>query len=294
MPELSSELQEHLDSGATTLSWCWRLTRSDGVVFGFTDHDRDLEFDGTVFESEAGLIPSELRDGSDLSVDAQDAEGVLTSDKINETDIFDGLWDNAEVEVYRVNWQDVSQRFLRRRGNVGQIRRGRVSFIAEVRSLAHALNQPVGRTYMPTCDVELGSAKCGINLSDPAFRGDGVVSGLRAGRTYLASGLGAFANAFFDHGVIEWITGANAGRRSQVSRHVVEDGVAQLTILDEPVRSIEAGDAFRVTAGCDKRLSTCRDRFGNVNNFRGFPHIPGPSTVLRYPVQGKGNDGRML
>jgi uncharacterized phage protein (TIGR02218 family) len=103
MKALSDDLQAHLDSGTTTLAWCWRITRSDRQAFGFTDHDRTLTFDGTDFESEAGLIPSELRQGSELSVDAQDAEGVLSSDRITEADIIDGRWDNAEVEAERVN-----------------------------------------------------------------------------------------------------------------------------------------------------------------------------------------------
>jgi uncharacterized phage protein (TIGR02218 family) len=68
----------------------------------------DAAFDGTDFEPESGLTASEVRSGSDLSVDAQDAEGVLTSDRITETDILDGRWDNAEVEVWRVNWADTA------------------------------------------------------------------------------------------------------------------------------------------------------------------------------------------
>jgi uncharacterized phage protein (TIGR02218 family) len=36
-----------------------------------------------------------------------------------------------------------------------------------------------------------------------------------------------------------------------------------------------AGDAFAVTAGCDKRVETCKARFANVVNFRGFPSMPG-------------------
>ena len=106
MKTLDPALQAHLDEGTTTLAWCWRITRADGVTFGFTDHDRTLSFDGTDFEPESGLTASEVRSGSDLSVDAQDAEGVLTSDRITETDILDGRWDNAEVEVWRVNWAD--------------------------------------------------------------------------------------------------------------------------------------------------------------------------------------------
>ena len=108
-----------LPSGTTTLAWCWRIVRADGASFGLTDHDRTLSFDGTEFEPESGLTASEVRSGSDLSVDTQDAEGVLTSDRITETDILEGRWDNAEVEVWRVNWTDTSQRVLMRRGAIG-------------------------------------------------------------------------------------------------------------------------------------------------------------------------------
>src|SRR5690606_15111597 len=132
MKSLSPALQTHLDAGTTTLSWCWKITRADGAVFGFTDHDRTLDFGGTLFEPESGLTASEVRAGSDLAVDAQDAQGVLTSDRITETDILDGRWDNAEVELWRVNWTDTSQRVLMRRGAIGQIRRGRLAFVAEV------------------------------------------------------------------------------------------------------------------------------------------------------------------
>jgi hypothetical protein len=144
MKKLPLGLQAHLDSGMTTLAWCWRIARRDGVIFGFTDHDRPLVFSGIAFEPESGFVASELRSGTDLAVDAQDAEGVLSSDRITETDILDGRWDDAEVEVWRVNWQDVGERVLTRRGAIGQIRRGRLAFAAEVRSLAHVLGQTVG------------------------------------------------------------------------------------------------------------------------------------------------------
>ncbi|MDX5349975.1 MAG: DUF2163 domain-containing protein, partial [Paracoccaceae bacterium] len=116
MKSLPPGLQAHLEDRTTTLAWCWRITRADGVTFGFTDHDRVLSFDGTAFEPESGLTASEVRSGSDLSVDAQEAEGVLSSDRITETDILDGRWDNAAVELWRVNWADTGQRVLLRRG----------------------------------------------------------------------------------------------------------------------------------------------------------------------------------
>lgn len=294
MKPLSPALQAHLDDGTTTLAWCWRITRADGVSFGFTDHDRVLAFEGTSFEPESGFTASEVRAGSDLSVDAQDAEGVLSSDRITETDILDGRWDNAEVELWRVNWADTGQRVLLRRGAIGQVRRGRVAFVAEVRSLAHVLGQTVGRTFQSTCDAALGDARCKIDLADPAFSGAGSVTDLLRERAFLASGLGAFAAGWFTHGTVEWASGANAGRQAELLAHDLIDGLAILTLLEPPVLAIAEGDSFIARAGCDKRLATCGAKFVNVANFRGFPHIPGQDAVLRYATRDGGHDGRVL
>jgi uncharacterized phage protein (TIGR02218 family) len=194
MKVLNPDLQAHLDEGTTTLAWCWRIIRSDGTAFGFTNHDCPLAFDGTTFEPESRLVASELRSSSDLSVDAQDAEGVLRSDRITETDILNGRWDNAEVGVWRVNWQAPSQRVLMRRGAIGQIRRGRLAFVAEVRSLAHVLGQTVGRTFQASCDAALGDARCGVELEASAYRGSGTITGLAGDRGFTVSGLDDFAS----------------------------------------------------------------------------------------------------
>ncbi len=295
MKTLPTGLQSHLDEGTTTLAWCWRLTRVDGQVFGFTDHDRTLTFDGTTFEPESGFTASEIRTGSDLSVDAQDAEGVLTSTTITETDILDGRWDNAEVEIWRVNWQDTPQRVLMRRGAIGQVRRGRVQFVAEMRSLAHVLDQPVGRSFQAGCDAVLGDGRCGIDLENPAWKATGTVAVPLRDRAFSASGLSGFAAGLFSFGTLAWDTGANAGRRVEVERHeVATTGEAVITLLEPPASTIALSDAFTIRAGCDKAFATCRDRFANTANFRGFPHIPGNDTVLRYASQGKANDGSVL
>jgi len=294
MKSLSPALQAHLDDGTTTLSWCWRISRADGVALGFTDHDRALTFDGTDFELESGFAASEIRSGSDLAVDAQDASGVLTSDRITETDILDGRWDNAAVELWRVNWADTSQRVLLRRGAVGQIRRGRMVFVAEVRSLAHMLGQTVGRTFQAGCDAALGDARCGINLENAIYRGTGVVTDILRDRAFMASGLSGFDAGWFTSGTITWTSGANAGRITEVLAHGLADTIATLTLLEAPVRAIAEGDGFIARAGCDKRIATCGAKFANTANFRGFPNIPGQDAVLRYASQDGGHKGSVL
>ncbi|ATX65516.1 DUF2163 domain-containing protein [Roseinatronobacter bogoriensis] len=294
MKQIDPALQAHLDEGTTTLAWCWRITRADGVSFGFTDHDCALVFEGTEFEPESGFAASEIRAGSDLSVDAQDAEGVLSSDRITETDILDGRWDAAEVELWRVNWADTSQRVLMRWGAVGQIRRGRMAFVAEVRSLAHVLGQTVGRTFQAGCDAGLGDARCGVDLENPAYKGSGAVIDLLRDRAFTAYGLSGFASGWFAFGTVHWTSGANAGGRAEVLAHDLVDGVAVLTLLEAPVRAVTEGDGFTIHAGCDKRIETCSAKFANTVNFRGFPHIPGQDTILRYASRDGGHEGGVL
>jgi uncharacterized phage protein (TIGR02218 family) len=53
----------------------------------------------------------------------------------------------------------------------------------------------------------------------------------------------------------------------------------------------DAGGAFTITAGCDKHFKTCKAKFDNSENFRGFPHVPGIDFALAVPDRGGKNDG---
>ncbi|MEJ2118220.1 MAG: DUF2163 domain-containing protein, partial [Alphaproteobacteria bacterium] len=139
MKTLPEGLQAHIDTGATTLCWCWRLARADGAVYGFTDHDRDLAFAGTTFEAASGFTASDIAQSVGLSVDNLDASGALSSNALTEDELSKGLFDDARVEIWRVNWVSPEQRVLMMSGSIGEVRRGETAFTAELRSLSHYL-----------------------------------------------------------------------------------------------------------------------------------------------------------
>ena len=70
-------LADHLASGTTTIARAWALTRSDGATLGFTDHDRDLAFEGMIFRAEAGLTARALEQVTGLAVDNSEAVGAF-------------------------------------------------------------------------------------------------------------------------------------------------------------------------------------------------------------------------
>ena len=279
MKSLPPSLQSHLDTGTTTLAWCWRVTRNDGTAFGFTDHDRDLVFDGTTFEAATGFTASEIKDGLGLSVDNLEVSSALKSDRLNEDDLAAGLYDDAPIEIWRVNWADTEQRVLMRAGSLGETRRSGSAFTAEVRGLAHYLQQPKGRLFQSGCDADLGDIRCGVDLDDPDFRGSGTVLAAASKRQFTATGLDAFDANWFTRGLVTFTSGANTGLAQEVRRHAF-GSPATLELWQPMAHAMASGDAFIVTAGCDKQFATCKSKFANGVNFRGFPHMPGNDFVI--------------
>lgn len=288
MRTISAALQAHLDTKATTLCFCWKITRADGVVVALTNHDLNLTFDSVTYERDAGLTGSQIEESLGLGVDNQDVEGFFNSGQITEADIAAGLYDHALVEIFEVNWEDVSERALWKRGRIGEITRGKTGFQAEFRSLSAELDQPTGRVYSYACDAIVGDARCGVDLTAAAFKGTATVSNARSNRSITTTGLSAFAANWFAGGILTFTSGANAGKSFEVKSHSA--GAAQIvTLWRSTIGAIEAGDGFTITAGCDKRFATCKAKFSNPANFRGFPHIPDEQVIIRYPNQGDAN-----
>ncbi|WP_417580457.1 DUF2163 domain-containing protein [Pelagibacterium sp.] len=290
MRQFGEAFAGHIASGATTLCWCWRITRADGVELGFTDHDGRLEFSGTIFDPAHGLDGGETVQKLGAQAETAEVLGVLHSDAISEDDIALGRYDGARVESWRVNWKSIAQRELIRVDTVGEITREDGVFRAELRSGQHAMNVPRGRLYQHMCDARLGDGRCSKDVETGTFRATAIVSGRPDATSVLVSGLTEFAAGWFTHGIGRWDTGKRAGIEETIVRH---DGAT--LGFDRPVADwVEIGDTLTVYAGCDKRFSTCGAKFANSINFQGFPHIPGNDFVLRYPGTEDRLDGRAV
>ena len=195
------------------------------------------------------------------------------------------------MRVYLVNWQAPAERHLLRVGHLGEVIREDGAFRAEIRGLAAALDQPRGRIFRHACDADLGDSRCGVDLTSAAYRGTGAVTAASDRRRFTVSGLGAFATRWFERGRFVWTSGDNAGRAAEVRGHRMSGDAVTIELWQPTHHEVEAGDTFTVTAGCDKLFPTCRAKFANGTNFRGFPHMPGNDFALTYARAGDGNDG---
>lgn len=295
MRSVPAALQTKLDAGVTTLAHCWKITRRDGAVLGFTDHDNDLIFGGVIYRAGTGFTGSEATSRFDLSAGGSEIAGAFDDAALNEHDLAGGRYDAAQIETWLVDWSDVSLRLLTARGTLGEVKREGQAFSVELRGLADALAQESGRYYTGKCGADLGDARCGFNLSAEGFHGNGAVVARAGTSIVFVSGLDGFPEGRFTAGRVAWTSGGNAGLAMEIKDHRLTPNGVRLSLWQAMPEPISEGDAFSITAGCDKQFATCRDVFGNAANFRGFPHIPGNDFVISYPTSGtSGLDGQSM
>jgi uncharacterized phage protein (TIGR02218 family) len=287
MRNIPADMAARIASGATRFATIWRIARRDGEIFGFTDHDRTLDIDGVAYEPASGFAPGVIEKALGLAVDSAGAAGALSSEAIEAEELAKGLWDGARVDIWRVDWSEPALKAHLFAGRIGEVRRGALAFEAELRGLQAPLNTPVGRVYSRFCDADLGDARCGVALSTSAYRGLGEVTEIIDARSFRASGLGPFADGWFSDGRIVW----DLGGQSEVSVHRQSAAGATIELIDAAGPELEPGAAFQIFAGCDKRIATCRTKFANSVNFRGFPHMPGNDALQAGPEPGGANDG---
>lgn len=276
MRDVPADLAAHLAREATTLCRCWSLTRRDGLVLGFTDHDRPLAFNDIVFAAATGLEAAESSAELGFAIGGGEVAGALAATGLNEADLARGLYDDARVSVWLVNWAAVEQRLLLETGFVGEIRRSDTVFAAEVRGLAKSFDEERGRLFTRSCAADLGDARCGVALAPV----EAVAAGSDGRIGLTAPLLDAYPDDHFTGGRLVFTGGANLGFATEIKRHSARDGLIALQLWQPPPKPIAAGDAFTVTPGCDKSFATCRAKFANAANFRGFPHIPGNDFII--------------
>lgn len=278
MRQIPPRLLEHYKSSTLSLARLWKITREDGQVFGFTDLDENIEFEGVLYKASTGFIPSAIETKSAFGVDNLDVQSIFDDESITEHDLKIGLWDGAEVLLLEVNYRDLSMgcNFLRK-GYIGEVKNGRMNFQAELRGLSQRLQTMVGRIYNPACDADLGDNKCKVDLGP--LRKTLVIMQVVSPTHFRVqpATIIDLNDTYFVNGLLQFETGDNAGFKSEIKGFEKSTGDFYLHV--QPPYNVAVGDQFVGTPGCLKDTDACK-RFSNLLNFRGFPDVPGADRLI--------------
>jgi len=285
MISLGASMIAHLSEPTTTLATCWKVTLQNGTIYRLTDHDVSLQIpaDGNeTYSADSSFLASDFAGSGNLAVDGIDIHSWIDTTVINEQDVYAGLWDNARVEIFAVNHQDTSIGVIPlKTGNIGAIKYGDGPIVLEMRSLAQQLQVTTTQVFQFTCRASVYDDRCGVPKASHLVA-TATVSGTPT-RTVFDTGE-TLAEGELVYGTAEWLTGNNAGLAHDIVSHTTG---GEITLELPAALAIQAGDTCELYRGCDKTRATCRDRFGNIPNFRAEPDQPTPDEVI-YPVRSGG------
>jgi uncharacterized phage protein (TIGR02218 family) len=258
-----------------TVATFWRVSRRDGVTLGFTSHDRDLWFDGVLHRAAPGMAPSAIRRTAGLDEDSAEVAGALSHDSVTAADLATGRYDGARVRIGLIDWESQARETVWV-GSIGAITEQEGSFTAELASRkAELLQNPVPRTS-PACRAAFCGPGCNLNPNAHTHQGVVTATDVEAGTVTIAC---EATPAELLGGTLRWLDGTQAGSVAQI--HELINGAL---LLEPPPFDEATGQRVTVREGCDHRLQTCAERFGNAVNFRGEPFLPGNDLLVRYPA----------
>ena len=281
MKNIPEGLLAHYQQGTTTLATCWKLTRQDNTVYGFTDHDSNLVFDGIEQIARTGFSPSAVENTNRLAVDNLMASGILDSEIITDKDLSSGKWDYAQIEIFFVNYENLTLgRDVLVKGRLGEVKIGRVAFEAEVRGMTNAYIQGRFLIYQPGCRADFGDSKCTVDTD--GLKASGAIESVSLNNLVITDSSRTEETGYWNYGKIVMTSGDSVGLTMEIKSYSVGSIELQLDFA----QGIKVGDTYEVFPGCGKRYEEdCIGRWNNGINFRGEPHLPGIDKVILFGGQ---------
>lgn len=267
-------------SELTSIATCFRIELQDGRILGFTTNVRSVVFEDEPFliYETASASKTAFSSTNTMAVDNIDATILLDSDKITKEDLEKGVYDNSKIRVFRFDYSIKPYSYTNidkvTEGIVGEVTRNKNSYSTEFRSKTQYMQNTVVNVVAPTCRAILGDSKCRKDLTDFTFLA--TINTVNDFTTFTIDLPTSKEDHYFAYGNVEFLTGKSSGLVQEI-----KDNTGNSIKLQLPsVYTFSIGDQVKIIAGCDKKKNTCKDKFNNVVNFRGFSFVPGLDNLI--------------
>lgn len=256
---------------------CLRIEPKTGDPILLTQHPSDLTMsNGKIYRATAGYQFTGYSAGSTTTPAAIDIEGILELCGIGTAQIESGQFDSARCYYFATNWPDPIEDYEEIVATIlGRTHTLDKKYKIEEMSLADALNQAVGHTFIQTCQKHFGGQEfAGCKVDKSLYTFSGVITAVTDQRNFKASALSQAAG-YFNEGTILFTSGKNSILKPLEIKGFLTGG--SIETYDAFFYPPQIGDTFTIVAGCQKRLQDCK-AYNNVINFGGFSYVPTQST----------------
>ena len=286
MLTLDTSFKESLSNKILTFCWCWLITRIDGAQLGFTNLDQSFVIDGVTYQPFTGFDPSAAQVSEGLErLDSQNLKGILDVAGISKVDIQSGIYANAEVRRFIVDYTNLPSSLAldppKHRelpsGYLADFTQSNLGYEVKVKSDLSKLENSIGNTTSKTCRAHLGDNVCTKDLTN--FTHLLTVTGVVNRRIFTVDG--GLPDKHLDRGRLQFTSGANDGIHLDIGFYVG----SQIILFQQAPFDIAVGDTLTAIAGCNKTKLDCIVKFDNFYYFDGEPDIPTTDLSIETPTQ---------
>lgn len=297
MRNISEDFKKYLSEDSTTLAYFMDIVCKNGEVIRINSTDldvvtneemrNDIEDEKPYTYKAGGYIPSDYTYSNDGSVQKVEITGLVEEGMFEYEKILNNYYEGAEIYIMIANYLDLSLGHVKlSRGTIGDFEvENTGKFYCEFRGFSQKMNNNTVEKYSLDCRATLFDSKCKVNEQN--YTELSTVSSVVDRLTFRATSLNNDPE-FYVGGRVIFTSGNAKQLYSQVRTATkISDTVVEFELLKPISSTFSDGDSFNIRAGCDKKVTTCRDKFDNVENFRGEPHIPGDNV---FNIMGNGSD----
>lgn len=257
----------------TSLVRCWKISCQNGKVFCFTDHNKDILHENEIYLSVSPLNMSAIETSIGLEIDNLEISGSFHHSKILESDIQEGIFDQAKIIIFEFDWAQGVKKNVMFQGLFSSYSYGKNSFSIESHSAFGRLGHVFGRGYHLTCDADLGDEKCGIDINAPSYKFRSEIMNFTENGIEIPRVVG-ISDGRFQHGTAEFFMNDAVTSKLQIKSDKIIGNLRSITFWKKLSPIQQAATRVNIYVGCNKSIECCCHIFDNAINFRGFPHIP--------------------
>lgn len=272
-------------------STLFQITRKDGKVQRFTDHDKNIVWKGQTYSPAITSTRSTLRTQTGLQDQSMNVEVLIDSSEITTEELIAGKYDQAQVRTMVIDRRPPQIAPIREDVNeVGDQTFNGETASGECEGLSRFSEVRAGRTITRTCPHHLGDAAgkphiagCHVDIESITY-GSVPVASVTDRRTFRITSNyipAAHADRQFAPGKVFWTSGANKGQEMEILTYT--ETTREVKLIIPAGADISVGDTLNLIPQCDNTQGTCNGTYDNLIDYGGFLFIRGNDEVFKTP-----------
>lgn len=280
MKTLHNEYKKFMIKDVTTIVNCFSIEFENGNKLGYTNHTSDIIFieEPNLIYKSTGFTNTANQKTSSMNVDNLDSDFMIDDIDIKQNDLERGIWNNAKIKYFRCNYSlPFSYNYIEKiqKGIVADITKNKNYFSLEVSSLTQNLQTRSVKITKPTCDAQFCDNQCKLDINN--YTNNAVIQYVVTNKEFI---LETSPSENLENGLIEFTSGDAYLQKIEIKSF---DTTTKTLILKEECNyNVQIGDTIKLVDGCDKLKKTCKTKYNNVVNFRGFSFIPSSTEVINF------------